>query len=388
MIPPPARRWRPTSWVIAIAIGALLAESGAALLATTHPSLGLSVEASSAGSQGLDARFHLSGGWGSLQVHLALVPGSGGLARDPTVLVFADPHFNPLYAGAGDVFGVGTRLSAYLSWMSPSDVVTIVGADALASALAAHPHAYLLMIGTGVIPSALLSRTSSVLAAWIYGGGVLIWAGGPLGYSEGHTASGGGFVYTSLNWSGQQRLVGFALTDPRGASGLPAASGPMPTAAPSAGPSFDQALGITYTATVYGANVTEVDSHGGVALGAVVPGVQGEGPKTSLAWVPVGAGGVFYFGGGVFSPSLGYIPGASVDLCDDSAMLVASGYRPVTGPVAWANVTVGPFAHVDAALQVNDRSLGVLGLARSDVHGGVLFAWHGALAGPGGQIIG
>ena len=374
----------PPRWAVvtvAVLLGGLLAESGVAVITAERSSFGVSVFVSYPFARGLTANFQITTGFSPASFKVGVVPGAFGLARDPTVLVFADPAFHPLYANPNDVYGIGVRVGDYLEWLGTGDKVEFITAAELPKALSDHPMAYLLMVGTGVIPDSVFSNSSAELVRWIQGGGVLIWGGGPLGYLEGHPTS-GGFDYSNLYWAGQERLVGFPLTDNSSLSSGPLPTGGIPYPYGQSPSSLAQALGLSYSATIDGANVSELTSHNGVDLGYISAAETGGTYLTSLAWTPVMKGGVFYFGGAVYSPTYGYVPDASVELSDDIALLISTGYLPAPGLAASGNVTIGPLSEGAVSLTVPDRTLGEVGLVRSEADGSLFYAWHTTLCTP------
>ncbi|MCI4330862.1 MAG: hypothetical protein L3K19_03315 [Thermoplasmata archaeon] len=334
--------------------------------------------------QGLQTSITLTAGLHPLSVHVGLVPGSPLNNPDTTVMVFADPQYHPLYGAFNDVYGVAVRLGSYLTLEHSRLQIVVVDAPSLPGMLQAHPHAFLVMAGTGVIPDSLFSLYSNQLPQWIRSGGVLIWAGGPLGYVEGHPTPGvgTGFAYDSLGWTGQQKLVGYALTDPWSV-GLPAAARPMPFSNLTYSSSYAQALGVQYSASPAGANLTALTAHEGVSIGYVGLSPNGSAPRTSLAWVPVGSGGVFFFGGAVFAPTIGAVPQAAVSLAEDIALLLSLAFRPAAGAVAFQDLSMAASERTTVTLQIPDAPVGAIVVVHSEFQGSVLFFWGENLPLPG-----
>ncbi len=362
------------TFLILVVVGLLVLEDlGLAAVSSRPP---LQVEESSwiAGNGTVFVDFALRAGALPVSAHIGLAPGSIHGWSDPTVLYFVDPQFRPFYASSGDIQGIGMRISSYLGTMGSSDRLVYVDAATVGPALAEHPHAALVFLGTGVLPDQLYSANSSLLRTWLSGGGTLIWAGGPLAYSSGHPSS-AGFVYDSLLWSGQTDLAGFSVTDPFSTT--------SPTPPPGRQLFSDQAsavgaaLGFGYRGTATGANTSEVASHRGVSLGTVTPSLPpgGPAPITSLAYFPVGAGSIFFFGGALYAAPFGYIPDASVTLSLDIATILALELHPYAGPAASSAASLPAFGSMTIGLSVPGAPGGLIGVASSGVQGALSGYW-------------
>jgi len=375
----PVDRWSRTAVVLVVV---LLVASGILLLPRSHPPLAASVEAAPIGA-GEAAQVSLTNGVVPISASVALVPGRSALPADRTVLFLADSQLPSLYSPYSTTLSIGTRVDGYFGIMrAPLSVVDVTTAQ-VAGAIADHPYGTLVMVGSGVIPDTLYSARVSVLHAWIAGGGTVVWAGGPFAYSEGHPTD-SGFVYSSLRWSGQTRFFGFPLSDPVNVNStdpadFPPLYGTLPTP-------LGADLGLVYTGTASGANVTQVETHGGVTLGVRTPAISGAAPRTSLAYLPVGSGGVWFFGGALFSPPVGYIPQASVNLSEDIALVLGLGYRPVDGPSEGRVVDLAALAATTVTLSVPDRSNGVVVIVRGQTEGALLYFFSETLAAPSRRV--
>lgn len=322
---------------------------------------------------------------GRLSMHVAAIP-SDPLAQDrpDRIYVLLDSSYPGLYISYSDEEFVALHLIVFLDRMGANIPVNVVRGDQVAAALSSDPHAALVIAGTPA-PSSVLSPNSSLLAQWIRNGGTLFWAGGPLGFASGEVLPGGGFRYDSLFWRGQISLVGFPLTDP----GVVAKPGnasrlPLPPLYGVNPSPLATALGIAYTATPDGANVTRLEAHGGVSLGFEAPSAEdpAAGPWTSLAYVPVGSGGVFYFGGGDLSSYQGYVPYAagwivdgSVDASRDISLLAGLGYVPTARPLAQADVVSSTTEPTLATLTLPNTTGGLTVFVESTTVGEILYFW-------------
>ncbi|HZY92837.1 MAG TPA: hypothetical protein VFG07_08755 [Thermoplasmata archaeon] len=300
------------------------------------------------------------------------------------MFVLLDPSFPGAYAAYADLAFIPIRLSGFLNLMDSGDSVHTIQGNQVADTLLANPGAVMVIVGTPA-PDTVLSQNSSLLSDWVHAGGLLVWAGGPLGFSSGHPGPGGSFSYESLHWAGQTQLVGFNLTDP--APILPRGSAspypPPPLMGLNSTP-MQSALGMLYLGTADGANVSQVTAHGGVILGttARTPGEPGVSPRASIAYIPVAQGGVLFFGGADLSSYQAYLPYASgwisegtIDVAEDIAVFLGLGYSPIIGPVASGDVDVPPGATISETLDLRGYVGTVVLLVRSTVDGSVLSLW-------------
>lgn len=148
-----------------------------------------------------------------------------------------------------------------------------------------------IVIPSGSFPIDIFPKYASEIRAWMESGGRLVWIGGPLGY---WVSSGNGIVpiYDFGNISGQELILGYNISDSNPEAAMPMALEQTPVSA---------ALGIRYPGTYYGAIIEAVEAHGGKILGNIMRDVPMKNGRienlTSVAYVPVGCGGLLYFGG-------------------------------------------------------------------------------------------
>jgi hypothetical protein len=367
--------------VVLVAVAVLAAESGLFLLGGVHPPMSVSIRSAIAGT-GLTAEVSISNGLVPMSAQVSLLPGHLAPSSDTTIFYLADSQFPSLYSPFSSTRSIGVRVGQYLELMGSPLQVIDVSAPEVTGALADHPKGTLAIVGTGVIPDTLYSANVSTLRSWIVGGGTLVWAGGPLGYSEGHPAP-AGFVYDSLGWVGPTKFFGYPLSDPVNLNSTDPDDFP-PTYGTVVTP-LGADLGLVYTGTPSGANVSQVAAHGGLTLGVRTPG----GPtnaspaaRTSLAWVPLGSGGIWYFGGALFASPVGYIPQASVNLSEDIALVLGLGYRPSAGLSESRTVTLGSLASTTVTVSVADRSAGVVAIVRGQTQGALFYFFSETLATP------
>lgn len=349
------------------------------------PPVRLTVVATGPQGVGWGLTVRVTTGLTSVDLLAGLVPGTIGNLADPNVYFFADPTFPTLFASFTDASVLPRQVTTYLNDLGFHPQVTVVKAPDLLPTLTAHPHAALVVAGPGIVPDSVFSANTSYLANWVRGGGTLLWAGGPLAYFEGHVAANGSFVYGNLQWGGESAFVGYPLTQP---FGTPLPSGAPPPPGTSSYPPLTgigpnplaHALGIGYSGVSAGADLPTLYAHGGLSLGFETPSGASVGARTSLAYLPLGAGALFLFGGALYSPNQGYIPFASATLAEDIAFLVGLGFRPASGAVDSAPFAIGPLGSEQATLTLDDRSHGVVGVARASPDATFEFFWSQSLA--------
>lgn len=339
------------------------------------PPLTAAIASVQAGPSSINVTLRLTARDGAINVHVAVIPGES-LPPVSRVLVFYDPAFFLRFGTTVDVVGLEDRLSEYLSALSPSIPVSFVDSAQLPTALSDNPNAAFIDFCYATLPDTVLSTNSTLLHTWISGGGTLIWAGGPLAFFEGNPTPTGGFQYEDLGWSGQSAVVGFPLED---SIGDPAAVSAGPLLASNES-SAGSALGISYDGTPDGANTTELAEHNGTDLGFDSAHVGEAAPRTSLAFVPVGDGRVFFFGGAIWGDGEGIIPNAAGYLASDIALLLETGYFPLHGPSVAENVTLHALTPTLVTLRASGQYTHMIALVTSTAGPISLFLWSRQVA--------
>jgi hypothetical protein len=312
------------------------------LLLGVFPNLGPSLSVSysispAAGGQtavGVDLTNHRAY---SLPVTASVFPGVANWSTGRPIYLYVDPRSSCVFGDEFDVQGQALRLLQL-----PGISVHAVNASGVLRVLAGTPDAILMLLECGVVPAAPSDPTASALHHWLLDGGELIWAGGPIGFYV-QTVSFPQYGLVDRGWSGQQDILGFPLVDtPAGAHGAPIAlPGGTTATTPSA---MANALGTSYADVPYGANTSELGSHYGVDLGFDAPAVGNAAPRSSLSFVPVGSGGVYYFGGALWIYNGAALPNAGTTLGFDLSVLLRMDALPVLGPVDSESVSVAPYS--------------------------------------------
>lgn len=375
-VPPPTparirtRRRYSAALVIFVCAILLIAEGSLLESRIGGSPLTVVVEKTESASGAFSVEFQLTPKYGAIEVHVALVPGSSRSATNH-VYVFYDPGFSTRFGSPNDVVGLEERLSAYFAELPNGIPVSFVDSAQLPTVLLANPEAVFIDFAYSELPDTVFSKNTSLLKTWIEGGGTLIWAGGPLAYFEGSAATGGSSSQENLGWRGQVDLTGFPLEDPLGNP-----------AQRSYGPLLGQnetavaaSLGMQYSGTPDGANLTEVVAHNGTDLGFDSAGVGRASERTSLAYIPIGLGRLFFFGGGIWGDGVGAVPNADTFLSSDIALLVAAGYTPSAGPTTGQDVALVYLQSSYLTLSVSGTYMHLVAIITSTVGPAYLFIW-------------
>lgn len=321
---------------------------------------------------GPEFSFSLAANRGPLPVHVGVIQSRGPSSGSRVLFVWYDPEYPLRYAAPGDVTGLESRVDAEAQLINPGLSVVLVDTATLLSDLNTHPTASVVFEGGAAVPDPLLAGAGTLsLRSWVLGGGTVYWAGGPFGFYDGSVGSNGSFISDSLGWSAQTSFFGFSLEDQLGYPGY-GSKGPLYSNDTSAA---GRAIGLSYRGTGDGANVSEVVKHNGTVLGYVSTPSPGspEAARTSLAYIPLGAGGVYYFGGAIWANELGTVPEGSVDLCSDIALLAASGIRPDSGGAISQDVLLQGGSSTNLRLALPGDAAGAATIVSVEVAGQWLF---------------
>ena len=267
-------------------------------------------------------------GPGGSLVHVDVTLRAGGQPVDATAILFPvtnasamgpvvfyiDPAY-PILGDLGSIYGVWDHLGPELRARGYAGGMSMANATQLADLMNSTATPVVVM-ATGVMPRTILNRTRNLVRPWLERGGVLVWAGDYLGAYIGGTNT------TDVNWDQAWNLqyegekdvfgspvVGVNTTFPGTVNGSTAVSA---------------WLDIRYPYAYEGANLSYLGGFGGFALGGVANNTKDNVsfPHTSLAWIPVGRGGVLLFG---YGPVLPYGYSAEDAVAGDIAQALRSG---------------------------------------------------------------
>ncbi|MCI4330874.1 MAG: hypothetical protein L3K19_03375 [Thermoplasmata archaeon] len=376
-----------------VALALLAVESGWGVHARGDGTLEVTASTAPSGGLGATITLQLHSTAAPLDLRVGLVSADRPTTRPDRLFVLADPLYPGPYTNGGvaTLEGDAIRIASYLATLgNPIPVETISG-SAVRGDLTADPNAAFAVIGLPA-PDTVLSNSTWFLADWVRSGGLLIWAGGPLGYAAGHPGSGGSFDYANPGWYGQELLAGYPVTDPAPVVplGTPTKLPPPPLDGTSPSP-LASALSTQYYATPAGANVTGLARHGGLDLGLIsAPGAEGPAaPRTSIAYLPLGHGGILFFGGADASGYVGYEPYAQGWITDgtavislDIALWLGLGAVPTSSYAASLWVSVGPLGTTSCSFAVPDAS-GTYEWIVVDLSDSVLLVGSSGVAPPG-----
>jgi hypothetical protein len=361
----------PVSVISIVVVVFLVAEVTILLPRAANGPLGASAVLLENGPTYSSARFSLVARYGVLVAHVALLPGSWD--QNVTGLIaYEDPTVPIRYASSSDVVGLISRVAQTLQVAGSRIPVIAANATELPGLLARNPHGALLDFGYGSLPSTVFSDSNHLLVSWIMAGGVLIWAGGPLGYFETTPTPNGGVTFApSMGWTGQTYIAGFALEDPVGNPAIVSA-GPLLGTHPSA---LATALGMMYPGTIDGANRSRLLAEGGSDLGWDTSSGPWQANRTSIASLPRGLGHIYFFGGALWGTGAGVVPNADVELSGDIGMLLITGYLPGQGSAVSQNVLVTPRGTQFLTLGVSGPESQLYALVTTEIGGIYITVW-------------
>lgn len=280
----------------------------------------------------------------------------GEVPKRLPVHLYYDGAYPTSNTSAARIIGLRDHLGSELARGGVPTEIHLLNAASLASLLRGPPA--ILVMGSTAWPATILPNQPTLVRQWLEGGGILIWSGALLGAYGGR--EGGKTLdlrteYPTRPW-GPSVILGF---DPVGVGGPNRTSNVSP---------WGVALDIRFPLAAWGARMSEIDGHGGLALGSLTPEAD---PKASLSLFPVGNGTVALFGdamGPVFTYS------AEDVVAHDIVRLLLSGllFNPSPGAATLLGsqlVDLGPGqrGRVSLPMEVPGAALHVRVLVFSDV---------------------
>ncbi len=260
------------------------------------------------GTAGLRADLALSAGSRPANLTAMLIPLTRIVHVDRVAFYF-DPAY-PVLGNVANIYGVLDHLRPALLDRGFRGTVDIVDAAGLARILESNETPVVVMV-TGVFPDLVLSNRTNLVTPWLSRGGILVWTGDLIGAYIGLPGETTIAVSESqnLNWTGEQLIFGSSVIVSRRAA---PGNATTPT-------NISTWLGLEYPLAEVGARVSRVEARGGLILGYIYNGYD---PPTSIAWVPVGLGGVVLFG---YGPVLPYGYSSEAVVAQDTAQILMSG---------------------------------------------------------------
>jgi hypothetical protein len=217
-------------------------------------------------------------------IRLVAFPISSIPQQRPAIYIYNDAGFPSAGVAGTAVQGVFDHLSGELAVHGYAAPVSAVSArqlvDVFKAANAASRSIVVMM--TGVFPSSVFSARVDLVSPWVEAGGILVWAGGAIGYWSADTAR---TLSPSniLGEAGTARLLGTGIVKYPTVFGR---IGDVPT-------SLASALDLSYRFTGVGVQRDPVIARGGRTLGWY------SGQFSSISYMPRGRGGFLVFGGEV-----------------------------------------------------------------------------------------
>jgi hypothetical protein len=347
---------RRAGWGIAVVFAVAAIVIVTSVLTTVGPefSLGISIGPVSNGNLTVSARI-TNNRLPALPVSAALIPGAAYDRQARPIYVFEDPQASCFMGAVSNIQALVGRVEQQATSYGGLPGISVVNASGVLSVLATQPRAILLLLECGVMPVSPNDPNDSALRLWLNGGGILVWAGGPLSYFE-QVVTFPEYGLLTPGWAGQYELLGYPLTDSNpGPSWFPAAWVGGVTGV-DASPAASM-LGFSYAGVPYGANTTQVALHNGTDLGFDTLPSAGGIPRTSIAFIPVGAGAIVYFGGALWAFNGPIVPDGGTALGFDVAKILGLGIQYAPGDSSSRATSIGTLSSttVDLTVRVSPR---------------------------------
>ena len=262
---------------------------------------------------------------------------SGGLRPDRRVHVLVDGRYPLLLASPRSVKGTYDHLSIDLPQGGWTEAIDRVDADGFAAAMRNDPGS-VAVVSSGALPDTVLGPANdwAPVRDFLRGGGELVFIGDGAFYwaANRNTST---FTLSNrherIDWVGEQSVLGGHVVDDVAGRNLDG------TVFATTRTTASRSLGIAYTVATHGALLSQLTAMGGWDLGYDTTAAH---PRSSLAVVPVGAGRLVLFGGGVYE--------AETSIDEDISRVLLSG-SDIAPPSVVADAVVP--AHTTRALDLS-----------------------------------
>jgi hypothetical protein len=206
------------------------------------------------------------------------------------IAVYYDADY-PMYAELARILGFRVHLESELKNRGLSYEVSIINASQFVDVLLRNETDCILVVATSVLPAVVFSRIVNRITPWLQAGGRMIWMGFSFGdlYSYGNQL---GIISTF--GVGQRTIMGYDLNLSFGEFNWTRRSNLM------------DSLGLQWMGSRFGPGLRSLRDNNATILGTI-----DEEHRTSIAFCPVGKGGVLIFGDYV-STLYGHYPEAII----------------------------------------------------------------------------
>lgn len=209
------------------------------------------------------------------------------------IYVFYDKEYPLWLTSLGSQEGMVGHLSAQLTKRNYQGQVKIVDAQKLADLFKKGERA-IVVVSSGALPETIYSKNNFLVKEWLEKGGILFFIGDGFGYYSAKKERPISFwdEEVKIGWEGPQRILDYNAFD------APEHPPYFEKSIASFDSLFSKALDLQYSLVKTGALVTEAKANHGEVLGKIY--LSASYPRTSIAYLPKGDGGVIVFGSGVF----------------------------------------------------------------------------------------
>lgn len=264
--------------------------------------------------QSLKITYSMTSRLTSQDIGIFVMPLSSPL-QDRDVYIYYDRRYPNSLVGRKEWLGIADHMFVQLKTRGYRGAVSTVDANRLQKLMSTKEKS-VIIIPSGVFPDTVHNSSISLVHDWLEAGGILIWAGDLIGLYYGHLNEEwydlGSHVDEIQNWQENvQRILSYNVI-----SSMPSDTNIIVTE----DSVFSNALDLRYEDASRGPVLDELLANNGVVLGKVGAGDSG---RTSVAFLPVGSGGVVLFAGTIL-PGL-HTQGVTY-VARDMAQILTSGF--------------------------------------------------------------